>query len=224
MKKQIVFKLLISLIFVLPFFAFAESTATLPSNSSPRTTGGSAYIYTLLAPMPGLLGTTIDTRTGLGTYLNTLYTAGIAIATGLAVLMIIFGGIQYVSSDAIGGKSDGKGKIQDAILGLLLAFMSYIILNTLNPDLLKNDLTLENVQTSGVLKNDPLFKEGSLVNVPNQTPPPSSVPKNEPPKQTPFTEPPLPTGPVDPNRPNLLFPPLEDGPKKDIPYETTPFT
>ena len=99
--------------------------------------------------MPGLLGTTIDTRTGLGAYLNTLYTAGIAIATGLAVLMIVFGGIQYVSSDAINGKSEGKAKIQDAILGLLLAFMSYILLNTLNPDLLNNDLTLENVQLSG---------------------------------------------------------------------------
>ncbi len=126
--------------------------------------------YKLIAPLPGLLPETIVIRdkggkSGLGDYLNKLYTAGVAIATGLAVLMIVVGGIQYVSSDAISGKSDGIKRIQDALIGLLLAFMSYLLLNTINPDLVKNDLQLDDAPLNGAsLTNGSLDWEGSLPN------------------------------------------------------------
>jgi hypothetical protein len=134
-------------------------------NQSPKKTAESdKYNYKLLAPLPGLVGDRVNIANGLGSYLNNLYTAGIAIATGLAVLMIVIGGIQYVSSDAIGGKSDGKQRIQDAIIGLLLAFMSYLLLNTLNPDLLNNDLKLEETAfSSATLVSDGGLPRGTVV-------------------------------------------------------------
>jgi len=54
-----------------------------------------------------------------------------------AVFMIIWGGFEYVSTDAISGKSAGKEKIEGALWGLGLALGSYLILNTINPELLK---------------------------------------------------------------------------------------
>ena len=134
------------LLLVLFLILFPLTLQTADAQAFNAATKANPYVYKFLAPMPGLFGSTIDVRNGLGAYLDKLYTAGIAIATGLAVIMIVFGGIEYVGSGTIGGKSDGKQRIQDALIGLLLAFMSYLLLNTINPDLLKNDLVLEGTQ------------------------------------------------------------------------------
>ncbi len=165
------FKIILFSLLFTPSGIYADSVAPLPqSNQNATNNKGVINNYTLLAPLPGLLpgdGTTINLNGGLAGLLDTLYTAGIAIATGLAVLMIIFGGIEYVTTDTVGGKGGGKDKIKDALTGLLLAFMSYILLNTLNPDLLNNDLVLE--EAKGVQKTTSPTnpsRPGSVVNVP----------------------------------------------------------
>jgi len=66
----------------------------------------------------------------------------------LAVIMIIWGGIQYMSTDAISGKSEAKNTIQNAIWGLLLAISAWLILNTINPDLVKFNLNIEPIKPS----------------------------------------------------------------------------
>jgi hypothetical protein len=225
MKTRTLFKLLIIVIlFIFPLFTFADSTASLPGGGSSQNTNPDKYQYKLLAPLPGLVGDRVNIANGLGSYLNNLYTAGIAIATGLAVLMIVIGGIQYVSSDAIGGKSDGKQRIQDAIIGLLLAFMSYLLLNTLNPDLLNNDLKLEETGVSNVsLKSS--GNVGGMVNVPNTPQNPSAQTNNRTETTLPVNgggsnrpnELPLPSGEGDiNNQPNPLLPPPN--------FETSPGT
>ncbi len=133
--------------------------------------------YCLLAPITGISS---DSKTinivggGLGEYLGNMYKFGVYIAIGLAVLMIVIGGLQYVSTDAIGDKSDGKKRIQNALAGLVLALMAYIILNTLNPNLLKSDVTLGvdvNLPSNDTGVNLPATSGGStgLVNVPQTT-------------------------------------------------------
>jgi hypothetical protein len=97
--------------------------------------------YQLLAPIKPFLGDSIAVD-NLSEYLNVIYKTGIAVCTGLAVIMIVMGGLRYVSSAAIGGKGDGKTMIQDALWGLLLALTSYLLLNTINPALLKSDLKI----------------------------------------------------------------------------------
>ena len=103
--------------------------------------------YQPLAQIPAL-GNNID-PTNLSTYLQHLFEIGIGVAAGLAVIMIVVGGIEYMSTDAIGGKEEGKERITSALWGLLLALASWLILNTINPALLNMNLQVGGDTTSG---------------------------------------------------------------------------
>jgi hypothetical protein len=54
----------------------------------------------------------------------------------LAVIRIIWGGILYLTTEAVTGKSEGKSMIQDALVGLLLIIVAVLLLTIINPDLL----------------------------------------------------------------------------------------
>ena len=73
----------------------------------------------------------------LAVFLSQAFTFGLAIAAALAVIMIVWGGVQYMLSESLFNKEDGKAKIKNAIWGLLLALVSWLILYTINPNLLK---------------------------------------------------------------------------------------
>lgn len=78
-------------------------------------------------------------------YLNWLYKVLLGSTGILALIMIVAGGIMYIFAGASGKPQDvskAKTMILSAIAGLLLALGSWIILNTINPDLLKNTLNL----------------------------------------------------------------------------------
>lgn len=105
--------------------------------------------YVPLAPIEGTTNGPCSTsnpsdpncKTNLGTYLTGMFKVGVAGAGVLAFLMIVWGGFTYLSTDAITGKEEGKAYIERAIGGLILALTSFIILNTINPDLVELDLT-----------------------------------------------------------------------------------
>ncbi len=98
--------------------------------------------YELLAPLPvGASGEEVDTTTA-GPYIAGLFRLAIAIAGGLAVLMIIVGGIEYMSTDAFSGKDSAKNRISNAIWGLLLAISAWLILFTINPQLVQFNLSI----------------------------------------------------------------------------------
>lgn len=89
--------------------------------------------YQLLAPLPGT-----ETAPGITSperYITGVFSLLIGIAGVLAVIMIIVGGIKYMSTDAFSGKSEAKNTIQNAIGGLLLALGAWVILNSINPAL-----------------------------------------------------------------------------------------
>ncbi|MFA6050486.1 MAG: murein L,D-transpeptidase catalytic domain-containing protein [Candidatus Paceibacterota bacterium] len=96
--------------------------------------------YQPLAPVPGLTESNPDfvgpPDQSLSGYLKKLYNFAIGAAAALAVIMVIWGGVEYMTTDAIGHSEEGKQKIQNAVLGLLLALSTYIILQTINRDLL----------------------------------------------------------------------------------------
>lgn len=108
--------------------------------------------YTPLTPIPGTTvgncavdseGKLIDPdncTVPVTSYISTMFMILIGLAGVLAVLMIVIGGVQYLSTDAISGKSEGKEKITNAILGLLLAIGCWVILNTINPGALSFNL------------------------------------------------------------------------------------
>lgn len=89
--------------------------------------------YEMLQPLPNV---TAGDANNFGSYLSKIYILGIGLAGVLAVLVIVIGGIQYIGSGmSPSGKTDAKEKITNAILGLLLALISWLILNTIDPNL-----------------------------------------------------------------------------------------
>ena len=105
--------------------------------------------YHLLAPLPCPSGDTscsgnltdYSTTGDLSGYLNMAIAIFIGICAVLAVIMIIIGGLEYMTSELISNKEHGKERITNAIFGLLLALGAWTILNTINPNLLKTDLS-----------------------------------------------------------------------------------
>lgn len=93
--------------------------------------------YCLLAPLPGVGDSTgkLDVSTGIGNYFNMIIKLVMGIIGVLAVLMVVVGGIEYMSTVNLGEKEGARARITSAILGLLLALGAYLILKTINPDL-----------------------------------------------------------------------------------------
>lgn len=74
----------------------------------------------------------------IGQYISALYNFGIAIAAFLAVVLVLWGGFLYITASGISSQAEkGKSFIQGAFLGLVIVFSSYILLATINPDLVK---------------------------------------------------------------------------------------
>ena len=102
--------------------------------------------YTMLAPIPGLVepGTS---QTNLAVFLPAVVKLMIGLATAFALLMIFYGGIQYLTTAASSGKSAGRDTITNAIVGLLLTIGAYTLLYTINPRLVSFSLAIENNNT-----------------------------------------------------------------------------
>ncbi|HEY4518588.1 MAG TPA: hypothetical protein VJG48_03130 [Candidatus Paceibacterota bacterium] len=91
--------------------------------------------YTYLEPLDSKDGIDVTKDGGLA-YFSTVYSYALTLAVGLAFVMIVVGGIQYSTSFADpGAKKAGLDRIYSAITGLVLALVSYLILNTINPNL-----------------------------------------------------------------------------------------
>lgn len=116
--------------------------------------------YEVLAPIPGTgLEGTIDTKYNkdtnpcpFGNYLNIMIKIIIGFAAVLAMVMIVSGGIQYMTSELVSSKEAGKEQIQHAIFGLIIALGSFLILNTINPKLL--DACLNQLPIAEIVVDD----------------------------------------------------------------------
>ncbi len=105
--------------------------------------------YTPLAPLPiGPGGSTLSTYT-MSTYLAGAIKLIIALGAGLAVIMSILAGVEYVAKGiSPSAKMDAKEKMINAFIGLALVLTSYLILNSINPDLVNFNLALPPVGLS----------------------------------------------------------------------------
>jgi hypothetical protein len=123
MKKKIILILFLSLL--LTSASFAQE----------------AVDYKLLAPLP-ISGETAAESSTPSTYIEGVVKLVIGLSGILAVVMIMFGGIKYMSTDAFTGKSDAKNTIQNALWGLAMVLGAWMILFTISPDLVKFDISL----------------------------------------------------------------------------------
>src|SRR3989344_1449254 len=100
-----------------------------------------------LAGIPGLTqGATADTA-GLANFFNNLYKFAIGMASVLAIIMIIWGGLQYATQDIPGAKQEGKDRILQAILGLILVLSPALVFSIINPNILNLSINLPKLDT-----------------------------------------------------------------------------
>jgi hypothetical protein len=91
-----------------------------------------------IVPVPGIT----DATDGKGTisfaeYVENMFRLSISIGAILAVMMIIVGGFEYMTSEALGGKKGGISKLQNAVLGLVLLLAVVLVLQVINPCILE---------------------------------------------------------------------------------------
>jgi hypothetical protein len=90
--------------------------------------------YTLLEGLPGV-GESRGQAPELGPYLEALFNLSIGIAIALSVIIVTIQGVKYMFSDVAGTKGDAKSRIMDVLFGILIIAVAYILLLTINPDL-----------------------------------------------------------------------------------------
>jgi len=131
MKKIILASgFVIALLF--PHNTFADESVTIKTLKAVFTSG--PITYETLTQIPGV--TQINGTSGNpAEMIAGLYKFAIGIASILAVIMIMYAGFQYMTTEAFTGKSAAKDRITYSFVGLLLLLSSYIILNTINKDL-----------------------------------------------------------------------------------------
>ncbi|MDH5442038.1 MAG: transglycosylase SLT domain-containing protein [Candidatus Nomurabacteria bacterium] len=127
----------------------------------------------LLEPLPLGGGTgflsSVDAGTGIPEYINIIIKLAIGILGVLAVIIIIIGGVQYMTESAPFMKSQARTRILNATLGLVLALSIYIILRTINPSLLNLDLEIGATNSEESVVNAQQAVPGRLISVNGQT-------------------------------------------------------
>lgn len=140
----------IPLILYILFISVRPLSVKAQSNSSSGN-------YTLLEPLPCVPTGNSTTCTSGGqdysqgsymssvdfqTYVQYFFNLMIALSAAAAVFMIAIGGIQYMTTDSWQGKGDGKERVKNAVVGLLMVLCSYLILRTVDPRLVAIPATL----------------------------------------------------------------------------------
>jgi len=100
------------------------------------------FAYKLEVP----IGSTTEVES-LPAYIALIARFAIGIISLLCVLMIVFGGFNWIT--AAGNEqriTDAKGTIIAAIVGLIIALGSYTLLNTISPNLVAFELTVDEVE------------------------------------------------------------------------------
>jgi hypothetical protein len=78
-------------------------------------------------PLPGLNGGKA-TDGSFGDYINAVFKLSIAAGAALAAIYIAIGGFEYIFSEAMESKKDGRMRIINALYGLLILLLVTVIL------------------------------------------------------------------------------------------------
>ncbi len=133
------------------FFAFAASAALVNAqtqtitptngvNSNTFCTGGTCT-YVPLEPLPGLPNT-YGPQNSFASLIPSAFKLLIGAGAVIAVIMLVLGALTYMFSDIVGNKKKALDRIRGAMWAIVLLVSSYLILVTINPDLVKFTLNL----------------------------------------------------------------------------------
>ena len=91
------------------------------------------------------LSNLFNSNTSLETFFSKLFYAALAIGAILAVLRLGYAGFIYMTTDVFPSHKRATEMIQQTVLGLLLLLSVWLILNQINPGILKLDI-LQNIK------------------------------------------------------------------------------
>lgn len=120
--------------------ATTPTSGTCPNGQPPPAGQGCPLGYTPLEPIQGLTLATNGTTLDFPHLIGGILTIGITVGALMAVLMLTIGGIQYMISESPNTKAGALGRAQAALWGILLIAASWLILHTINPQLLTFNL------------------------------------------------------------------------------------
>lgn len=144
------------------------------NNVLAETTGSTNKTYTLLEPLPCIqnydskgvavppicpAGTgeiSMITEVDLGNFFVYAFNLLIALSAVAAVFMIVWGGFQYVTTDSWQDKKDGREKFFNAIIGLIMVLVAYLVLRTVNPKLVNIPSSIPEIKVPNSLTQSPL--------------------------------------------------------------------
>ena len=95
----------------------------------------------LSVPIPGVSFSPARLNNGevtvpfLAQYILGVYRFAIGAAALLASIMVVYGGFRYLLGSTLGDVKEGKTVIQNAVIGLIVLLCSYVILQSVNPEL-----------------------------------------------------------------------------------------
>lgn len=124
--------------------------------------------YVSLSPLPGT--ESVD-ASDPSSYFSTLFTIFISVISILAVIKLMLCGFQYMTSEAVSSKENAKKCIWAVIFGIFLILLSFLILKTINPELVK--LQFDAIKT-GLTPSGPSVVFPPGFTSPPPTPPPGS--------------------------------------------------
>jgi hypothetical protein len=124
--------------------------------------GTCTYVPLEPIPLPG--GGMVDTNS-FPSLMSSAFKLLLGAGATIAVIMLVLGALTYMFSDIVGNKTKALGRIRGAMWAIVLLMSSYLILRTINPDLVifKLNITPVGMQTAGT----------------QQTAAPSSAPTND---------------------------------------------
>jgi len=93
-----------------------------------------AQEYVSLSPLPGVEN--VDTSNP-SEYFGNILKVMVGVAGILAVIVVMFYGLQYMLSNSEGGKTAARIGISSVVFGIFIILLSYVVLSVINPDLVK---------------------------------------------------------------------------------------
>lgn len=153
-------KLLFSLLFILTLSAGYAHAQT--QTASQFCQNGSCT-YVSLEPLPGLPdcygpNPPSSCKNPGGSFANLVGNSfKLLIGAGgmIAVVMIVIGALTYMFSDVVGNKTKALARIRNAMWAIVILVSSFLILNTINPELVTFSLNLSSAGNTGSFANTP---------------------------------------------------------------------
>mgnify|MGYP001604304454 FL=1 len=126
-----------------PSYTTRTTTSAPTSGTNPTAfCSGGKCTYTPLEPLYGLPTSYGPNSGSFASLIGSSFKLLIGAGALIAVVMLVLGALTYMFSDIVGNKKKALDRIRGAMWAIVLLVSSYLILVTINPDLVKFSLDL----------------------------------------------------------------------------------